>query len=107
MPNLMKLMKQAASMQQNMSRVQEELAAREVEFSAGGDAVTAVVRGDLTLARIRIKPAAVCADEVELLEDLVLAAVTGAQQAARELAARELGKVTEGLGLPAGMQLPF
>ncbi len=100
MPNFMKMMKQAASMQKEMERVQAELAEKTIEFSAGGGMVTATARGDGTLAKIKIDPKVVNAAEVDLLEDLVTAAVDGALTAAKELAAKELGKVTAGLNIP-------
>ena len=100
MPNFMKLMKQAASVQKDMERVQAELAEKTVEFTAGGGAVTATARGDGSLAGIKIDPKVVNPAEVDLLEDLVTAAVEGALGAAKEMAAKELGKVTAGLGIP-------
>lgn len=100
MVNMMKLMKQAASMQKNMQAMQEELAAKTVEFSSGGGMVKAVVRGDGTVASIQIDPKVVDPNDVEMLQDLVLAAVDGAIRAAREMAAAEMGKLTAGMGLP-------
>ena len=100
MVNMMKLMKQAASMQKNMQAMQEELAAKTVEFSSGGGMVKAVARGDGTVASIQIDPKVVDPNDVEMLQDLVLAAVDGAIRAAREMAAAEMGKLTAGMGLP-------
>lgn len=100
MVNMMKLMKQAASMQKDMERVQAELAAKTVEFSSGGGMVTAVARGDASLASLRIDPRVVDPQDVEMLQDLVLAAVDGAMKAAKEMAAKEMGKLTAGLGIP-------
>lgn len=100
MVNMLKMMKQAASMQKNLQALQGELAERTVEFSSGGGMVTAVARGDGTLAGIRIDPKVVDPADVGLLEDLVLAAVDGALKAAREMAAAEMAKLTSGLGLP-------
>ena len=107
MVNMMKMMKQAAAMQSNMQKVQEELAEKTVEFSSGGGMVTAVVKGDLSLQSLNINPDCVDPEDVEMLEDLVVAAVDGAMNAAREMAAEEMGKVTQGMGLPPGMKLPF
>ncbi len=98
--NMMKLMKQAAAMQQNMQKLQEELASREYTFTAGGGAVTAVAGGDMTIKRLEISPAAVDPSDVELLQDLILSAVNGALGTARETAAAEMSKVTGGLSLP-------
>lgn len=98
--NMMKLMKQAAAMQENMRKLQEELAAREYSFTAGGGAVTAVAGGDMTVKRLEISPAAVDPSDVDMLQDLILSAVNGALGTARETAAAEMAKVTGGLGLP-------
>ena len=100
MANFMKLMKQAASMQKDMERVQGELAEQTVEFSAGGGMVTATARGDGTLAGLKINPQVVNPTEVDMLEDLVTVAVDGALKAAKEMAAKELGKITAGLSIP-------
>ncbi len=98
--NMMKLMKQAQAMQQNMQRLQGELAARVYTFSAGGGVVTAEARGDMTITKLTVSPQAVDPSDVEMLQDLVVAAVNGALQAARDDAAGEMGKVTGGLNIP-------
>lgn len=100
MANLMKLMKQAATVQKDMQRLQGELAGRTVEFASGGGMVRVTARGDGTVAAIKIDPKVVSASDVELLEDMILAAANGALQAARDMAAAEMAKVTAGLGLP-------
>lgn len=105
--NLMKMMKQAADLQRKLADVQAKLAERSVEFSSGGGMVTAVVRGNLEVEKIRIDPSVVQPSDVGLLEDLVLAAVAGGLRAAREMASREMAAVTEGLPLPPGLSLPF
>jgi len=87
-------------MQKDLERVQGELASKTVEFSAGGGMVTATARGDGTLAGIRIDPKVVDPSDVDMLQDLVLAAVDGALKAAKEMAAQEMGKLTSGLGIP-------
>lgn len=98
--NMMKMMKQAAAMQKNMEKLQAELAERTVEFSSGGGMVTAVARGDQSLASLKINPKVVDPADVEMLEDLVLSAVDGALTAAKEMASSEMGKLTSGLGIP-------
>lgn len=103
MPNLMKLMKQAADMQKNMAKAQESLAAIELEHSAGGGAVTVKITGDGNITGIRIDPQTVQAGEAEMLEDLILTAVRGAQDLAKETAANEMKKLTAGMNLPPGM----
>jgi nucleoid-associated protein EbfC len=100
MVNMMKLMQQAASMQKNVQKMQEELAERTYEFSAGGGAVTAVVRGDMSMQKITIDPKAADPADIEMLEDLVTAAVNGAFTMARDSAQKEMAKITGGLGLP-------
>jgi DNA-binding YbaB/EbfC family protein len=94
------LMKQAQEMQENMARVQEELARMEVEGSAGGGAVTVRMNGKQEVLGISIKPEVVDPEDVEMLEDMVLAACREARKNADELAQAELSKVTGGLSLP-------
>ena len=103
MPNIMKLMKQAADMQKSMAKAQESLAAIDLEHSAGGGAVTVKIMGDGNIAAIRIDPKVAQAGDTEMLEDLVLTAVRGAQDLAKETAASEMKKLTAGMGLPPGM----
>lgn len=100
---MMKMMKQAADMQKNMGKVQEALAAQELETQSGGGAVTVKISGDGNIRSIRIDPKAVEAGDAEMLEDLVLTAVQSAQELAKETAAVEMKKITAGMGLPPGM----
>ena len=102
MANFMKMMKQAADMQKNLSKAQEALAGLELELRSGG-AVTVKITGDGNITAIRIDPKAVQPGEAEMLEDLVLTAVRGAQELARETAASEMKKLTAGMSLPPGM----
>ena len=102
MANIMKMMKQAADMQKNMAKAQESPAALELEHSAGGGAVTIKISGDGNVAAIRIDPKVIQPGEAEMLEDLILTAVRGAQELARETAAKEMQKLTAGLNLPPG-----
>ncbi|MGD9780516.1 MAG: YbaB/EbfC family nucleoid-associated protein [Kiritimatiellia bacterium] len=103
MANFMKMMKQAADMQKNLAKAQEALAGRELEHSSGGGAVTVKITGDGNVASIRIDPQVVRPYDVEMLEDLVLTAVRGAQEMAKETAANEMKQLTAGLNLPPGM----
>ena len=102
MANIMKMMKQAADMQKNMAKAQEALAALELEHGAGGGAVTVKITGDGNVQAIRIDPKVVQSGDADMLEDLVLTAVRGAQDLARETAAKEMQKLTSGLSLPPG-----
>lgn len=97
------LMKQAQKMQDDVKRVQKDLAERIVEGSAGGGAVKVMATGAQDLVAIKIDPAAVDATDVGALEDLVLAAVNNALKESRELSRREMESVTGGLGLPGLM----
>ncbi len=105
--NMLKMMKQAADLQKKMENMQAELAQKTVEFSSGGGKVGVVVRGDMHVERITIDPAVVDPNDVDLLQDLVLSAVNGGLQAARDQAAQEMSALTQGLPLPPGMKLPF
>ncbi len=104
--NMMKMMKQAQDLQKNMKKKQDELAKTEVQFSSGGGMVTATATCDMKITGIKINPDAVDPDDVEMLEDLVFAAVDGVLSAAQETMSKEMGKLTQGLGLPGG-GLPF
>ena len=104
MAGLGKFLKQAQKMQEQMQRVQDELAAREVEGSAGGGAVKAVAKCDGSLVAIKIDPKAVDAKDIEMLEDLVLGAVTNALEIAKKTQSDEMAKVTAGFNLPGVTQ---
>lgn len=103
MGNMNNMIKQAQKMQKDMMKVQEELEQRQIEASAGGGAITVVVTGKKELVSIKIKPEVVDPDDVELLQDLILAAVNEAIRQAEEMVSSEMGKLTGGLGLPGGM----
>jgi len=104
MANMMKMIKQAQAMQKNMEKMQADLAQQEVEFSSGGGMVKAVCNGEGSLLRLSIDPKVVDADDVEMLEDLVLAAVQGASNTAKEQMAEEMAKITKGMNIPG---MPF
>ena len=101
-PDLNQLMKQAQQMQAEMMKAQEGLKDEIVEASAGGGMVTVKVTGELEVREIRIDPGAVDPEDVELLQDMVQAAVNEALRSAQELAASRMGAVTGGLGGPGG-----
>jgi len=98
--NYGKMMKQMQKMQAEMGRVQEELGQEQIEATAGGGMVKAVVNGKQELVSIEIKPEAVDPEETDLLQDMVLAAVNEAMRQAQELAAKKMGALTGGMGLP-------
>jgi DNA-binding YbaB/EbfC family protein len=100
MGDIGKLMKQAQEMQSKMARVQEELGTREVEATAGGGMVTVRMNGKQELLSVKINPEAVDPDDVEMLEDLLMAAFHEARGKAEELMQTEMAKVTGGMGLP-------
>ena len=97
--NMQQLARQAQKLQQQMTKMQEELEAREYEASAGGGMVNVKVSGKKEVLSIEIKPEAVDPDDVEMLQDLVLAAVNEALRTATETSDREMGKLTGGMGL--------
>ena len=99
-PNMGQIMKQAQQFQAKMSQLQEKLGEETVEASAGGGMVTAVVNGRQEVVSIRIDPEVVDPEDVEMLQDLVLAAVNEGLNRAREMVNEEMGKLTKGLGLP-------
>jgi len=94
------MMKQAQKMQKDMARIQEDLKERIVEGVAGGGMVKAFVNGGQELVGIKIDPEAVDPDDAEMLEDMVVAAVNQGMTKAKELAQKEMGKITGGLGIP-------
>lgn len=96
--NINNLMRQAQKMQKEMAKVQEELQERTVEASAGGGAINVVVSGKKEILEISIKPEVVDPEDVEMLQDLILAAVNEALRKADEMVNSEMGKLTGGLG---------
>ena len=101
MQNPMKMMQQVQKMQSRMAKVQEELEHEQIEASAGGGAVKAVVTGQQKLLSITVDPEV--AADVEMLQDLVVAAVNEAMDQSRGMAANRMQEVTAGLGLPPGL----
>jgi DNA-binding YbaB/EbfC family protein len=99
MPNMQQMMAQVQKMQKDMELAQQELKNETVEASAGGGMVTVKVSGDLELREVRIDPSAVDPEDVEILADMVLAAVNEALRKAQELAASKMGATTGGLNL--------
>ncbi len=102
-PNMNEMMRQVQKMQEDMAKAQDELKHETVEASAGGGMVTVKVSGELELLELRIDPEAVDPEDVELLQDMVQAAVNEAVRSAQELAANKIGAVTGGLGGGGGL----
>jgi len=100
MGNMGKMMKQVQKMQKQMKKLQQELEEKTVEATAGGGAVKAVANGKKELVELQIDPDAVDPDDVEMLQDLVMAAVNEAIRKAEEMVQSELVKITGGLNLP-------
>ena len=106
-PNMQQLMKQAQKMQQQLAAAQAELAEAEVTGTAGGGLVTVTIAGTGEVTAVKIDPKAVDPDDVETLEDLVLAAIHNASEAVREMTEEKMGPLTSGLGgLGGGLGLP-
>jgi nucleoid-associated protein EbfC len=108
MPNMQEMMQQVQKMQKEMQRAQEELKSEVVEASAGGGVVSVKISGDLVVREVRIDPAAVDPEDVEILADMVIAAVNEGLRKAQDLAAAKLGGATGGvdLGNIGGLGLP-
>lgn len=106
MMNMQKMMKQVQKMQADMAKVQESLGELTVEASSGGGVVTVVSNGHQQIQSVKINPEAVDPEDVEMLEDLILAAVNEALRKAQELASEEMGKVTGGLNIPGLPGMP-
>lgn len=102
-PNMSQMMRQVQQMQAEMEKAQESLKHETVEASAGGGMVTVKVSGELQVLELKIDPEAVDPEDVELLQDMVQAAVNEAVRSAQELAANKLGAATGGLGGPGGL----
>jgi DNA-binding YbaB/EbfC family protein len=100
MTNIQNLLKQAQKIQSQVTQMQAELGERRIEASAGGGMVTAIVNGRQELIAVRIDPQVVDPNDVEMLEDLIVAAVSEALARASEMAAEEMKKLTGGLALP-------
>jgi DNA-binding YbaB/EbfC family protein len=97
------MMKQAQKMQAQILKIQEEMAERSVEASAGGGMVAVTANGKQEILSIRIEPEVVDPEDVEMLQDLVAAAVNEALKKAQEMVAEEMAKVTGGMQLPGLM----
>lgn len=102
-----RMMKAAQEMQEKMGRLQEDLATLVVEGEAGAGLVRATANAKGELQGLSIDPSIFRPEDKEIVEDLILAAIRDAQSRAAERAQEEMARLTEGLGLPPGMKLPF
>jgi nucleoid-associated protein EbfC len=100
MGGMANLMKQANQMQIKMKKAQEELATKEFTGSAGGGAIHAKVNGENKILNLTIDPEVLKAGDVEMLQDLVIAAVNDANKTAKEETAKEMSKITGGMNIP-------
>jgi len=94
------IMKQAQKMQAEIARVQQELSHKTVEASAGGGMVTVVANGKQEIISVKIEPEVVTSGDIEMIQDLVLAAVNEALKKSQEMVAEEMRKITGGLNIP-------
>lgn len=102
--NMQQMMKQARKMQEQLAAAQETIAQSTVDASAGGGIVKVTVSGDMQVTSLKIDPEAIDPEDVEMLEDMVMAAVNEALRGVGELANRQMGAVTGGLNIPG---MPF
>ncbi len=107
MGDMAKMMKAAQEMQGKVAQMQDDLHSITVQGEAGAGLVKATCTAKGDLSGLDIDPSIFNGDDKEVVEDLILAAIKDAQQKASERAKEEMSKITEGLGLPAGMNLPF
>jgi DNA-binding YbaB/EbfC family protein len=105
MKDLMGMMKQVKDMQERMQRLQEELAAIEVEGSAGGGLVSVALSGKGDVKRVRIDPSLLKPEDAEIVEDLIVAAASDAKSKVEQRLQEKMSEVTGGLPLPPGMKL--
>ena len=99
-PNMGNLMKQAQQFQNKMAKLQQELEKKTIEATSGGGMVTVVVNGQQELVSIKIDPEVVDPEDIDMLQDLVLAAVNDGMARAKKMVNDEMGKLTGGLNLP-------
>lgn len=99
-PNMGNILKQAQQFQSKMAKLQEELGEKTVQATSGGGMVTVVANGKQEIVSIRVEPEVVDPEDVDMLQDLIQAAVNDALARAKEMVNEEMGKLTSGLNLP-------
>ncbi|WP_375571920.1 YbaB/EbfC family nucleoid-associated protein [Ahrensia marina] len=104
--DIMKMMKQAKDMQEKMQTMQAEMADETIDGSAGGGMVTVTLSGKGELSGLKIDPSLLVPDDVEILEDLLIAAHSDAKMKADQMMAEKTQSMMQGMGLPPGMKLP-
>ena len=107
MKNIGNMLKQAQQMQAKMAEMQEKLATMEIEGAAGAGLVVVTINGKGDLQRVKIDKSLVDPEEVEVLEDLIVAAMADAKSKVDTMMQEEMSKLTGGMPLPPGMKLPF
>ena len=107
MTNISQIMKQAKEMQEKMAEMQKKIEETEIEGLSGGGAVKVIINGKHVLKKITIDPNIVDKNEVEVLEDLILAALNDPSKKISENMSNQMNSISGGLGLPPGMKLPF
>ena len=100
MPNMGNLLKKAQQLQERMVKLQEELGEKTIETSSGGGMVTIIANGKQEIVSVKIDPEVVNADDVEMLEDLILAAINDALHQAKQMVSEEMAKLTGGVSIP-------
>ena len=103
MGNMAGMMKKMQKLQGEMAKMQDELKTRTLEATAGGGAIKVVITGEKQIQSLKIDPTVVDADDMEMLEDLVVAAVNEAIKKVDDMMAQEMGKLTGGMNLPSGL----
>ena len=107
MRDIMGMMKKAQELQEKMGQVHEELQQAEVTGNSGGDLVSVTLNGKGDMRAVKIDPSLIADGDVEIIEDLVMAAHTDARSKAEAMSAEKMQEMTAGMPLPPGMKLPF
>jgi len=107
MKNFDQMLRQAQQMQEKIRQIQEKIAQTEIKGASGGGMVEATLTGKGEMRALKIDKSIVDPQDIEVLEDLVIAAVNDARAKLDQYAAEEMGKATQGLALPGGFKMPF
>ena len=107
MNNMSQIMKQAKEMQDKMAEIQRKIESQEIEGSSGGGVIKVIINGKNEVKSVKIDESLINKEELEVLEDLLVAALNDANQKLKENAASQMSSLSDGMGLPPGMKLPF